>query len=75
MTYTAHKSNVRTIKQNDPDFYIHDGLQTVGRAVLTIHAECPESHAIYIHQALSRGYISLTSNVKDNELVWETLSK
>jgi hypothetical protein len=75
MTFTFTKSKIRNIKQNDPEFYINDGLQTVGRAVLTIHTECPESHAIYIHQALSRGYISLACNVKDNELVWETLSQ
>ena len=67
--------NIREIKQGDPGFYITDGMRVAGRAGLYIHPECPEEHAIVIHQALSRKYISLVSHVHDSELMWEELNK
>lgn len=68
-------TNIREIKQDEPGFYISDGRRIAGRAGLYIHPECPKTHAFYIQEALSRKYISLTSNVFDNELIWEKLSK
>ena len=67
--------NIREIRQGDPGFYITDGMHIAGRAGLYIHPECPEGHAVIIHQALSRNYISLVSHVHDSELVWEELNK
>ena len=66
---------IREIKQGDPGFYITDGMRIASRAGLYIHPECPKEHAMFIHQALSRNYISLTSHVHDSELVWEELNK
>lgn len=75
MNFTESKSNIKEIREGDPGFYISDGMTIAGRAGLVIHPDCPKDHAFYIHQALSRKYISLTSRVYDNELMWETLSK
>ena len=75
MNFTNTDSTIREIRQGDPGFYITDGFTVAGRAGLVIHPECPKEHALFIHQALSRNYISLTSRVYDNELVWEALSK
>ena len=75
MTFTERKSNIKEIREGDPGFYINDGMAVAGRAGLVIHPECPKDHAFFIHQAVARKYISLTSRVYDHELVWEELSK
>lgn len=66
---------IREINQDDPNFFVYDKLKMAARAALVIHPECPKNHALIIHQALSRNYISLRSHVYDKELVWEELSK
>lgn len=75
MTFAGHKSNIKEIREGDSGFYISDGHTIAGRAGLIIHPECPKDHAFYIHQAVARKYISLTSRVYDHELVWEELSR
>ena len=75
MTFITAKSNIREIREGDPGFYINDGMTVAGRAGLVIHTECPSEYAVVIHQAIARKYISLTSRVYDNELMWEELSK
>lgn len=75
MTFTTTKSNIKEIREGDTGFYISDGMTIAGRAGLVIHPECPKDHALFIHQAIARKYISLTSHVYDHELVWEELSR
>lgn len=75
MNFIESQSNIKEIREGDPGFYISDGMTIAGRAGLVIHPECPKDHAFYIHQAIARKYISLTSRVYDRELVWEELSK
>ena len=75
MTDTAHESNVRTIKQEDTGFYITDGITVAARAGVIFDSTCPRYEEETIRRAFSLGYIKLVANVKDNELMWETLSK
>ncbi len=75
MTYTAHESNVRTIRQKDPGFFITDGITVAARAGVEFDPKCPRYEEEIIRRAFSLGYITLVANVKDNELLWETLSQ
>ena len=75
MTYAVHKSTIREIRSDDPGFYLTDGVAVAGRAGIVVHPECPDDHAFVIRQALSKKWISLTSRVYDNELVWEELNR
>lgn len=75
MTYTAHQSNVRIIKQDEPGFYITDGITVAARAGVVFDPKCPRYEEETIRRAFSLGYIKLVANVKDNELMWETLSQ
>jgi len=75
MTYTAHESNVRTINQDDPGFYITDGITVAARAGVVFDPKCPKYEHDTIRRAFSLGYIKLVANVKDNELFWETLGQ
>jgi len=75
MTYTAHKSTIRPIRQDEPEFYISDGFMITGRASFTISADCPSDIALIIRQALNKRWLTVVANVKDSELVWEALSE
>lgn len=75
MTYTIHTSNIRNIRQDDAGFYITDGLRIAARAGLEISPECPKDVAYTIQQAMSKKWITFVANIKDNELLWETLNK
>jgi hypothetical protein len=75
MTYTEHKSTIRPIKQDEPEFFISDGYITTGRASFTIAADCPGDIALIIRQALNKKWLTVVANVKDSELVWEALSE
>lgn len=73
--YTANESNVRTIRQDDPGFFITDGITMSGRAGVEFDPKCPKYEHDTIRRAFSLGYIKLVARVPDNELIWETLSQ
>jgi hypothetical protein len=75
MTYTTHQSDVRTIRQDEPGFFINDGITVAARAGVIFDPKCPRHEEAMIRRAFSLGYIRLVANVKDNELVWESLSQ
>lgn len=75
MNYTAQESNIRTIKQDEPGFYIHNGITVASRAGIEYTSSCPAYVQQTINMAVARGYIQLVAHVKDNELVWENLSQ
>jgi hypothetical protein len=75
MTYTVYKSNIRTIRQDELSFYIHDGITVAARAGIEFSPECSDYLASIIQSAFSKGHVKLVAHVKDNELLWETLSQ
>jgi hypothetical protein len=49
MKLTTHKSNIRTIRQDSPDFRMVDGFTVVPRAGFEISQSCPaEYKSIFI---------------------------
>ena len=75
MNYTTHQSNIRTIKQDEIGFYVHDGITVAARAGLEFSPECSDYLKSIIQSAFSKGHVTLVAHVKDNELMWETLSQ
>lgn len=74
MTFVTRESNIRTIRQDDPDFKIVDGLTVYPRAMVHILPQCPWQVRDQINFALAKGYLKLVAHVPDNQLVWEKLS-
>jgi hypothetical protein len=68
-------TNIRTIRQNDPDFQMQDGFVLVPRAHLHIMPDCPLEYRRMITIAVDQGWLKPVANVRDNELMWETLSQ
>lgn len=71
MKITTKQSCIRTIKSDDPKFYIQDGFITAPRAGFEIANSCPNEYKMIIMQALQYGWIKPVANLKDTELFWE----
>jgi hypothetical protein len=61
------------IRQDEPGFYIRDGIKMAGRAGFEISKDCPQHIADIIGAAYSKGYIIPVANVLESEFVWEEL--
>ena len=75
MTYTLHKSRVKTIRQSDPSFMLQDGFVLVPRAMLHITPECPTNIRNQINWAIQNGYIKCVSNVYSTEHLRDVLAE
>ena len=74
MTYTVHKSIVRTIQAGEPDFTIVDGMAVYPRAEIVVMPGAPVNVATTLDWAIAQGYIRCAANVKDYELMMDRLS-
>jgi hypothetical protein len=75
MTYTVHSSRVRTIKNNDPLYFIHDQFVITPRAGIEIDSRCPGEHKWIIQQCIENGWLKPVAHVTEQEYMWMSLSK
>jgi hypothetical protein len=74
MTYTTHRSQIRTIKQGDPKFILQDGLMISPRAGFEINKDCPREYRQIIAACIDRGWLKPVANVTERELLFMGLS-
>jgi hypothetical protein len=74
MTFTLHKSQLRTIRQNDPKFFIQDGFVRAPRAGFHILPECPREYKMIISECINNGWLKPVANVTERELLFMGLS-
>jgi len=75
MTFTVHKSKVRTVRSGEADFMLVDGMVTCPRAMLHILPECPSNVRETVNWAISQGYVKTVANMYDHELMWDHLTQ
>ena len=75
MTYTLHKSQIRTIKQSDPRFNIKDKFLMAPRAGFEINENCPREYRQIIAACIDRGWLKPVANVTERELLFIGLSQ
>jgi hypothetical protein len=75
MTYTVYQSQVRTIRQEDPNFIIQDGLTITPRAGFEISNTCPRQYKSMIMEAMKNGWLQPVANVTERELIFTGLTK
>lgn len=75
MTYTVYQSQVRTIRQEDPNFMIQDGLTITPRAGFEISNTCPRQYKSMIMEAVKNGWLQPVANVTERELIFAGLTK
>jgi hypothetical protein len=75
MTYTIHQSQIRTIRQQDPNFLIQDGLTITPRAGFEISNTCPRQYKLMIMEAIKNGWLQPIANLTERELIFMGLTK
>ena len=75
MTYTIYQSQVRTIRQEDPNFTIQDGLTITPRAGFEISNNCPRQYKLMITEAIKNGWLQPVANLTERELIFMGLTK
>ena len=63
-----------SIRQDEPGFYIREGVKMAGRAGFEISKDCPKDYARIIGEAYNKGYIIPVANMLESEYMWEKLS-
>jgi len=75
MIFTEHKSQVHSIRQDDPEFKIVDGFAVHPRAMVHILPECPWELRDQINFAIAKGYLKLVANITERERIFMGLTK
>lgn len=75
ITYTSPDKIIKTIRQNDPDFYIHNGFVTSPRVGFEISNKCPSQYKFMLIEAMKNGWIEPIAYMKESEFVWEKIGE
>lgn len=63
------KNQIRTIKPNDPRFFINNGLTITPRAGIEISNSCPDRYKKVIIECLQNGWLHSVAHVTERELL------
>lgn len=75
MTYTIPDKTIKTIRKDDPDFMIDNGIVMAPRAGLEISNDCPKQYKSMIMEAIKNGWLKPIAYMKESEYVWEQLGE
>lgn len=75
MNIIARKSQVKTLKHDDPNFTIQDGLTLTPRAGFEINKNCPREYQQIIAACIDRGWLKPIAHITERELLFLGLSK
>ena len=75
MTFKTSTSKLRTVRQDDPNFMLDDGMVISPRAGFEINNKCPKEYRQIITTCIDLGWLKPVATIKDNELFWEEFSK
>ena len=75
MTYTIPDKIIKTIRKDDPDFIIDNGIVISPRAAIEISNKCPSRYKLMIVEAIKYGWIEPVAYMKDSEYTWEKLGE
>jgi hypothetical protein len=74
-TFTTPDKTIKTIRQDDPDFIIDDGIIMAPRAGIEISNDCPRQYKLMIIEAKKNGWLQSVAYMKKSEFVWEKLGE
>jgi hypothetical protein len=73
MTFTTPDKTIKTIRKDDPDFQIDNGIFMAPRAGFEISNDCPRQYKHMIVEAIKNGWLQPVAYMKESEFVWEKL--
>jgi hypothetical protein len=71
--YKVPKVKIKTIKNDNPMFYIRGDITVSGRAGFEISQSCPREYRLVLSECIDRGWIKPVAYMRDDEYVWEEL--
>jgi hypothetical protein len=74
MNIKAHKSQIRTIRQNDPRFDIVDEYTVAPRAGFEISSGCPREYKLVLAECINNGWIKPVAYMTEKEMIFMGLS-
>jgi hypothetical protein len=75
MTFTTPEKTIKTIRKDDPDFTIINGIVMAPRAGFEISNDCPRQYKLMIMEAIKNGWLQPIAYMKESEYVWEKLGE
>ena len=75
MTFTTPEKTIKTIRKDDPDFIIINGIVMAPRAGFEISNKCPKQYKLMIIEAIKNGWLQPVAYMKESEYVWEQLGE
>ena len=75
MTYTTTDKIIKTVRKDDPDFMIDNGIVMSPRAAFEISNDCPRQYKLMIMEAIKNGWLQPIAYMKESEFVWEKLGE
>lgn len=75
MIYTTPDKIIKTIRKDDPDFMIDNGIVMAPRAGLEISNDYPRQYKLMIMEAIKNGWLQPIAYMKESEFVWEKLGE
>jgi hypothetical protein len=75
MTFTTPEKTIKTIRKDDPDFIIINGIVMAPRAGFEISNDCPRQYKLMIMEAIKNGWLQPVAYMKESEYVWEQLGE
>lgn len=73
MGYVAERSNIRTLREDDPMFHIVGNITLTPRAGFEISKGCPTEYFSIIRRAINNGWIKPVAYMRDDELMWDKI--
>lgn len=75
MTLTFQKSQVRTIRDSDPNFTIRDGMVIYPRAMVHVMPECPVEYQHIIRECINNKWLKSVAHMTEREMLFIGLTK
>ena len=73
MSFSSHKSTIKTIRPGDPRWMIQEGNVLCPHAGFEINKECPREYKLIISQCINNGWLKPVAHLKESEYAWEIL--
>lgn len=67
--YIIHKSTIKTIKPNDSNFIITDGIVQSPRAGFEISNRCPSEYKMILQECIRYGWIMPVAHMTEREMM------
>jgi len=64
MTFTTTDKTIKTIRKDDPDFIIDNGIIMSPRAGFEISNDCPRQYKLMITEAIKNGWLKPVAYIK-----------